>query len=324
MKSMACVVRRETALHFTDSSAGHVRAASSLARVPGGIAVLQDDASVIAVHDPARGTVRFIPLPHEVEGTRVFDDERGNKAHKLDLEACVMDDATGMLIAFGSGSTPRRESIIAISDWTSPAPTVRLIDARALYHGLREPRAFAGSALNIEGAIHIGDRLRFFGRGNGARDGNEAPVNATCDVDWSRFRSYLEDPDHVAPPVPTDITRYDLGTLDGVALGFTDAALWSSRNTVLFVAAAEDSPDAVRDGRVAGSAIGVIDAAGVRWAPLLGPDGALYPGKAEGILPPEDGADSLRVVIDPDDHRVAALLCEVEFVDEDFIPRDSF
>jgi hypothetical protein len=315
---MACVIRRETALHFTDPAAGHVRAASSLARVPGGIAVLQDDASAIAVHDPVRGTVRFSPLPHEVEGTRLFDDERGNKAHKLDLEACVMDDATGTLVAFGSGSTPRRESIIAISDWMSPEPIVRLIDARALYRGLRDARAFAGSALNIEGVIRVGDRLRFFGRGNGPRGGNDAPVNATCDIHWSRFRSYLEDPDHVPPPVPTDITRYDLGSLDGIALGFTDAALWSSRNAVLFVAAAEDSPDAVRDGRVAGSAIGMIDAGGARWAPILGADGALYPGKAEGILPPEDGAKTLRVVVDPDDHRVAALLCEVEFTDGDF------
>jgi hypothetical protein len=320
---MACVVRRETPLHFTDPSAGHVRAASSLARVSGGIAILQDDASAIAVHDPVRGTVRFIPLPHEVEGVRLFDEERGNKAHKLDLEACVTIEATDMLLAFGSGSTPRRESIIVITDWTSAAPTVRLIDARALYAGLRAARAFAGGALNIEGVVHIGDRLRLFGRGNGARGGTEEPVNATCDVDWSRFHAYLENPKDVAPPAPTNITRYDLGSLDGISLGFTDAAFWPRRNAVLFVAAAEDSPDAVQDGRVSGSALGVIDGDGLRWTPLVGPDGRLYPGKAEGILPPEDGANTLCVVIDPDDHRVAALLCEVEFEDQDFRPGRS-
>lgn len=52
------------------------------------------------------------------------------------------------------------------------------------------------------------------------------------------------------------ITQYDLGWMEGVRLSFTDATL--VRSGILYSAAAEDSPDAVLDGEVAGSALGLI------------------------------------------------------------------
>ena len=45
-----------------------------------------------------------------------------------------------------------------------------------------------------------------------------------------------------------DVVRYELGVIDGIPLGFTDATALG--DAVLFSAAAEDSPDATRDGRV--------------------------------------------------------------------------
>jgi hypothetical protein len=94
--------------------------------------------------------------------------------------------------------------------------------------------------------------------GNGARRDGVVPVNATCELDWTDFLAHLLEPDRRPPPVRTSVVRYDLGTMDGVPLGFTDAALW--RGGTLYTAAAEDSPDAVRDGRVAGTVVGVVDA----------------------------------------------------------------
>ena len=84
--------------------------------------------------------------------------------------------------------------------------------------------------------------------GNGARRDGVVPVNATCELDWTDFLAHLLEPDRRPPPVRTSVVRYDLGTMDGVPLGFTDAALW--RGGTLYTAAAEDSPDAVRDGRM--------------------------------------------------------------------------
>src|SRR5690606_6863194 len=122
------------------------------------------------------------------------------------------------------------------------------------------------------GALHLGDRLRLFGRGNGAAAGGAGPVSATCDLAWPAFLAHLRDPEGTPPPLPREVVRYELGVVDAIPLGFTDAAALGDR--VLFSAAAEDSPDATRDGRVAGSAVGVIAADGrTRWAPLTRPGG---------------------------------------------------
>ncbi len=54
---------------------------------------------------------------------------------------------------------------------------------------------------------------------------------------------------------------YDLGAIDGVPLGFTDAAPLPG-GAVLFTAAAEATDNAYDDGACRGSAIGLLDARG--------------------------------------------------------------
>jgi hypothetical protein len=279
---------------------------------------VQDDANFVAVVADAGARVRAIALPAGHEGRRQFDDDRGNKAHKLDLEACVATEHDGdvLLLALGSGSSTRREQVALLGGWRDGDPTVRVVHAPRLYAALRDEPAFAGSELNVEGAILAGDVLRLFGRGNGAaRDGAE-PVNATCDLDWPALLAHLRDPAH-PPPRPADVRRYLLGTLDGIALGFTDAAAWRDGRT-LFSAAAEDSPDTVRDGRVSGSAIGVIEPSGaVRWTPLTDAHGASLAVKVEGLLPDADDDDGrLWVVVDADDPDAASELVEVRLEGE--------
>src|SRR5687767_14142585 len=97
----------------------HVRAGSGLAAVPGGIALIQDDANFIAFLPADGGPPRALPLPAGAGGLRQFDDVRGNKKHKLDLEACVsVDTTTGvLLLALGSGSKRRREQIALVRGW---------------------------------------------------------------------------------------------------------------------------------------------------------------------------------------------------------------
>ena len=107
-------------------------------------------------------------------------------------------------------------------------------------------------------------------------------MNATCDISWKQLHAHLNDP-ALPAPLPKNVIQYELGTLEGVRLTFTDAAL--RRGLVYFTAAAEASPDSVCDGPVAGSVIGRIDADGTaRWTVLRDADGDRLCMKVEGIV----------------------------------------
>ena len=77
-------------------------------------------------------------------GDRRFDDVRGNKRHKLDLEAAIEVSFGGRvwLCAFGSGSTLARERavLVDLTDVSRGAPEVRIVSiapliARAIVRG---------------------------------------------------------------------------------------------------------------------------------------------------------------------------------------------
>jgi hypothetical protein len=318
-QALTARVVRVIPLHYTDGPdvtldrPGHVRAGSSLAQVGRFLIVVQDDANFIAIIDPATWQTRAIPLPAGEGGLRQFDDLRDNKRFKLDLEACVAipGDADDLLLAFGSGSSPLRERIAVIRNAVSPAPDMTLVDAPELYATLRMAQGFAGSQLNIEGAVLLAGQIRLFGRGNGiARDGL-LPVDATCDLDWPALALYLQRPRTVAPPLPHTIVQYQLGAIDGVQLGFTDAAV--GHGTLVFCAAAEASPDATRDGPVAGSALGVIEPhGGARWTELRDKTGALFGGKVEGVQLSAESPYRAYIVVDRDAPGIPSDLCEIE------------
>jgi hypothetical protein len=134
-------------------------------------------------------------------------------------------------------------------------------------------------------------------------------VDATCDLDLPVLLTFLRD-SRSRPPEPENVVPYDLGEIDGMRLTFTDAA--SAGGALLFTATAEDSPDAYRDGPVTGSAVGVLDGDGGRWAPLQAPDGALFAGKVEGLALFPGRADRLWIVVDRDAPATPSDLCEVE------------
>jgi len=306
---LAAIVRSQIPLVYADGAdtgtdrPAHVRAASGLARINGQIALIQDDASFIALIDVETGRARALPLPAD-DGVRQFHDTRGNKHDKLDLEACVVVDDT--LLAFGSGSLPKREVVVGLR--LDEGPDVRVVQASALYGALRAETRFAGSQMNIEAAVVIGDQLRLFSRGNGRASETQRAVNASCDVELRQLLAHLEAPDHLPAPTPTNVIVYELGTLEGVPLGITDAT--TLQTTVIYAAAAESSPNAIDDGAAVGSAIGVLDGSNEpRWAPVTLPSGALFAGKVEGILM---AGDRLIAVIDMDDPEMPSELCTIE------------
>lgn len=296
----------------------HVRAGSGLAWVGSRLAVIQDDACFLAMIEPGGERVCAVTLP-AIEGVRQFDDLRGNKRAKLDLEACVtIDDGTGpILLAFGSGSTERRERVLVAAglEREDGAPDVELVDAHALYEALRAERAFSGSQLNLEGVAAQGEHVVLVQRGNGKPLGGLAPVDATCRVERAALLRYLHDPARTPPPRLEAVTPYDLGTVRGVRLTFTDATALPGGG-LLYLAAAEASPDTYRDGPVAGVAMGLIAPDGsARWTALAdatGGDERPFVDKAEGLaLDPRDPRRAY-LVLDLDDPAAPSALCEVE------------
>lgn len=291
----------------------HVRAGSGLAWVGGALVCVQDDAHFVARIEPETGRAHAVPLPPGEGGLRQFDDLRGNKRFKLDLEACAaVPDGRGgeMLVAFGSGSSSLRERVLRVADVSAPHPFVDLREALTLYARLREAADFSGSELNVEGAAWRGGRLLLLNRGNGAPVDGRHPVDATCEVDWAALLAYLDGPGGNPAPAPESIRQYDLGRIDGWRLTFTDAAV--AGDSLLYTATAEASPNAVDDGPVAGSALGVIGPDGdARWTELLGGNGEPFDGKVEGIAR-GTRAGTVCVIVDRDDPRLPSELCEVE------------
>ncbi len=285
-----------------DDRPDHVRAASGLAHIGGRLAVIQDDVAFIAyVTDDE---VAAHALPRGAGGRRRFEVGLGNKLDKLDLEACV---AIGdELWAFGSGSLAARERIAVVGY------TTRLHDGAPLYRRLREELSGPTAAesfrvppvVNIEGACVVGGELWLLHRGNsGPHDPGPMIFKLSSDAfaRWIASEGPCPDVDAAVP--------FELGTQDGVRLGFTDAVAVGDR--VFYLAAAEASPDAIADGAVTASQLGVIEGDRVRACELV-VDGA--PLKAEGLAFDPARPNHAWIAIDPDDVDQPARLYEIELV----------
>ncbi|MDZ7632565.1 MAG: hypothetical protein U5K74_14750 [Gemmatimonadaceae bacterium] len=326
-RSLEARIVRRVPMHYADGAdtsvdrPGHVRAASSMAWVGQRVALVQDDVNFVALVDPTSGLADAVTLPAGKDDLRQFDVERGNKKHKLDLEALTRVPSPGnagtTLLAFGSGSKKRRENVITLrfsGRGGALAPTTpTLVPLPELYAALRAETAFAGSEMNIEGALYLDGMIRLFGRGNGEASDDLHPVDATCDLDWRTLSEHIAAPTMRPLPSIGRVTQYDLGALNGVALGFTDA-IPVHRTMVMYAAAAEASPDATRDGAVGGSALGMIPndrRLPARWTPILDERGRPFDGKVEGLVLHRTDPRRALVVVDVDDHTRPSELCEV-------------
>ena len=263
----------------------HVRAASAIAARGDELFVVQDDAGFIA--RVCGDSVTSIALPRGRDGRRRFEAAIGNKLEKLDLESCVIIDDE--LWAFGSGTIPIREHVVRMPFDGTP----RITHEAALYAALRDA---VGGAINIEGVALVGDELWFFHRGNTSAhdrpaivrvDRHRARRGARCDRSWKVCA----------------IDRFDLGRASGTSIGFTDACSFGDHR-IVFIAAAEASANAIDDGAVLASVIGVLDRGEIRTAPL-----DLEGKKPEGIAMRD--ANHAWITVDPDDPDMPTTLHEV-------------
>ncbi|GAA4052938.1 hypothetical protein GCM10022409_44870 [Hymenobacter glaciei] len=236
--------------------------------------VIGDDSPVLYQLDAATLTLtRRIPL---FDAGETFAAGRLPKLDKPDLECMVAltwpDGRLGLLL-LGSGSRPNRARA-----WFVPTetPTPEAVDLTALYAQLAAQLP-AGVVLNLEAAATTDTELLLFQRTVGRADAAllfVLPLAATL--------AFLTNPTSANPPAAHQLI-FELPQINGCPAGFSGATFADGQ---LFVSASvEDTADAVLDGAVLGSFVGVVDVAAqtATFAQLAWADGRAYFGKVEGL-----------------------------------------
>ncbi|MBW3601721.1 MAG: hypothetical protein KY434_03350 [Actinobacteria bacterium] len=286
------------------ASGAPVRAASAVARFADGWLIAQDDSIQGAWWRPASERVDAVPLLGPRDGRATFDEASGTKHLKPDLEAaCTVRTSGGpAVLLLGSGSLPARTVGVLVHE--PPAGSAaRHADLSPLYERVRSALGLSLEALNLEGACVVGGRLRWFQRGHG----RSGVASASVDVKLDQLLAVVEDGVDPAGVELGEVRRYELGTVAGLQLAVTDAVSLPDAR-VCVSAAAEDAPDAVADGPVAGSVLALLGADGAVEAVAALP-AALATCKLEGLALVDAGpaGATLLAVADQDDPDVASL-----------------
>ncbi|WP_205470970.1 hypothetical protein [Nocardioides sp. SYSU D00038] len=295
---LTCTGTRE--LRFADGRP--VRAASAVAAYDGRWLVAQDDATHAAlVPDDPGDPVTALRLLPPVDGRTTFSEAEGTKHLKPDLEAACTLGADVLLL--GSGSTPARTRGVLLRGDGRTAVT----ELAPTYAAVAAALDVAPDRLNLEGCCSpAAGVLRCWQRGLPALGVPTASVDLDLTTLLAKFAG------HPGPAAVTGVRRYDLGG----GLAVTDAvslARWAGDGLVLVAAAVEDAPDAVADGPVTATALGLLrdDAVlAVEPLPLVGGRVA----KVEGLAVRSWDSDRGRLVacVDADDPAAPSLLLELE------------
>ncbi|MBX0290611.1 hypothetical protein K3G63_09195 [Hymenobacter sp. HSC-4F20] len=272
---MQALIRNEAVLPNLPSASG-VEVVGSVAYVIGDDApyLYQLNAATLAAGEPTR-----------LFETAHFSSGRIPKELKLDLECLTAlttpTGETGLLV-FGSGATAAREQgfWVPLPKAGGGVGAVYPISLSGIYHALRQLLP-PGIVLNLEAAAATTTELLLFQRTVGSATGNllfRLPLAATLD--------YLHHRAQQVPAVQQQL--FELPVIDGKPAGFSGAVWFDEK---LFVTASvEDTQDAVLDGAVLGSFVGVLQlpkpsnkVLPVRLAQLELPGGKPYRGKVESV-----------------------------------------
>jgi hypothetical protein len=227
------------------------------------------------------------------------------KARKPDLEALTLLPSFagyphGALLALGSGSKRNRRmgALLALDAQGEAGGTPQVCDLSGMFAVPED--IFA--ALNIEGAVVIGDELCLLQRGN-----KRAVENAVIRFHLAALLDALGSGLPIAATessTPSAICAVALGEIKGIPLCFTDAAALPNGEFV-FTAIAEDTEDNYNDGPCTGAAVGIADREG-RLRCLYPLD---RPHKIEGVDARVEG-DVIRLLLvtDADDAAIPASL----------------
>lgn len=262
----------------------------------------------VAIDDDVHVGVLPASLTGPVRLVRVFPGELPvehamRKRRKPDLEAVLgmraghPDRGSWLLLGVPSGSTLRRRRgfVAGLHDHGEMRGVPRTVDWSSLFTVLERELP----ELNVEGAAVVGDRFLLLCRGTSGS--NHVATLSPAAV--------LEDlvVGEIGSRCLQQLTRCELGELDGVALGFSDATTVDGR--IMVTATAEDTDNAYDDGPVAGSVVAWLcdDCTGA--TPVGRVDA---PDKVEGLAVARASADELVLwlVTDDDDPARPSRLIE--------------
>ena len=167
------------------------------------------------------------------------------KADKPDLEALASFNNNDIqkVFAFGSGSIAPQRDILVIVNSSSHNP--QTYSLQQLYNQLRLDKHLQNHELNIEAAAIYKDNLILLNRGK----------NLLIQYQLTDLLSSLKD----KAPIPTPkIYKFTLPEISQIEAGFSGAAFIPGTNKLIFTASAEDTPNAVDDGEILGSMVGII------------------------------------------------------------------
>ena len=231
------------------------------------------------------------------------------KPEKPDLECmaalCWPDGRPGLLL-LGSGSLPTRERGWFVPTEGPAGPET--LNLTPLYALLR-PHLPAGAVLNLEAAATSATELLLLQRTVGRADAAllfRLPLGPTLDLLAGSTGALVA----AAPPL-----LFQMPAIDGRPAGFSGATFVDER--LLVTASVEDTSDAVLDGAVLGSFVGVVDLneRTAAFARLVWANGQAYRGKVEGLAVRRalgTGQWELLLVTDDDAGGSTAVLAEVD------------
>ena len=263
-----------------------VTAGSALLKIGARLLAVHDDAFRVSWIDPA--TFGVTPLVLAGDGAALA------KSVKPDFESAART-SDGAIHLLGSGSTRA-----ALRDRAnrSDRGNRRAVGAPGSLSMHVQDALGLGVRPNIEGAVIGCGRLRLFHRGVGGAP--SGCVDLRVDV-----------LDGAAPHRVGAVCTFELGALDGVSLGITDAVA-ARGEECMFVAAAEDTADAIADGAVVGLGARAhrLDR-GARWTRLVDVDGRPYRGKVEGLVVDESFGGGW-ILTDADDPEQPTTIGRIE------------
>lgn len=272
-----------TATILSEAILSHLPSASGVEIIGATAYVVSDDAPFLYVLDAA--TLAPVSQIQLFESTE-FGSGRIPKATKPDLESIAAvarpNGERGVLLC-GSGALPTRETGYFVglpATITTPEASsthfVQQVDLHSLYAELRKHLP-PNTTLNLEAAATTPTELLLLQRpaGGGPALLFILPLATTL--------AHLFAPREPVP-IPTRVLTFSLPTIDGYGAGFSGATYLNGQ--LLITASVEANHDAIADGAMLGSFIGIINLSspssatftGLTWA-----DGRTYLGKVEGL-----------------------------------------
>lgn len=237
------------------------------------------------------------------------------KATKPDLESiCQFTYGRDtLLVLLGSGSSSARNKGFLVN--ASEKHQVTPLDLSLLYTFLKRVlKIESEGVLNIEGLAMDNSYAYFLQRPFGGKP------SVLFRFDANDFKDFLL---RGGPLPAVAVYHFTLPALNGVPSGFSGA--YTLGDKLFFTASAEDTPDAIQDGRVMGSYIGVIYLRDLPYAtnpysPLAVPasliqnvSGQPFTGKAESVVVVEVEKDKkYKAVVVTDDDEGSSGLYEIE------------